>query len=116
MMKHIVSIGSIIVATTIIFGACNMNQTKLEGKATIEIDSTQLATANLKVIGMTCQGCEKSITTKLNEIEGVSYASASHMDSLVVATFDKSQTSLEAIQEAIEASSYVVDQATLSDE
>lgn len=43
----------------------------------------------LKVEGMTCEGCEKRIQNVLKDIDGVENAKASHMDKNVKITLNK---------------------------
>ena len=43
----------------------------------------------LKVEGMTCEGCEKRIQNVLKDIDGVENAKASHIDKKVKITLNK---------------------------
>lgn len=56
---------------------------------------------SIKVTGMKCGGCEKSITEKLMQLTGVSTVSANHKNDLVDVEFDPTLTDLDAIEDVI---------------
>jgi len=62
----------------------------------------------LNVDGMSCGGCEKSITEKLMAISGVSKVSASHSENTVAIEFDDTQTNTAALTEVIEDAGFDV--------
>jgi copper chaperone CopZ len=64
-------------------------------------------TVTLAIEGMTCTGCENTIQEEVNKIAGISTIKASHLDSTAVVSFDSTQTSVNAIGEAITAAGYV---------
>lgn len=55
----------------------------------------------LKVEGMTCEGCEKRIQNVLMDINGVENAKASHIDKNVKITLNK-DVDINILKEAIE--------------
>ncbi len=55
----------------------------------------------LKVEGMTCEGCEKRIQNVLIDIDGVENAKASHIDKNVKITLNK-DVDINILKEAIE--------------
>ena len=55
----------------------------------------------LKVEGMTCEGCEKRIQNVLMDIDGVENAKASHIDKNVKITLNK-DVDTNILKEAIE--------------
>ena len=62
--------------------------------------------ASFKVSGMKCGGCESTVKAAANEVSGVLSSSASARDGLVEVEFDASQTTLDAIKQAIVAKGY----------
>ena len=55
----------------------------------------------LKVEGMTCEGCEKRIQNVLMDIDGAENAKASHIDKNVKITLNK-DVDINILKEAIE--------------
>ena len=55
----------------------------------------------LKIEGMTCEGCEKRIQNVLMDIDGVENAKASHIDKNVKITLNK-DVDINILKEAIE--------------
>ena len=55
----------------------------------------------LKVEGMTCEGCERRIQNVLMDIDGVENAKASHVDKNVKITLNK-DVDINTLKEAIE--------------
>ena len=62
-----------------------------------------------EVHGMTCEGCEKAINSSIKNIEGIAEVSSSHVDSVTKVKFDKTKTSIDEIQAAIENTGYSVE-------
>ena len=60
----------------------------------------------IAVEGMSCSGCEKSITEALEKLDGVSTASASTPAKLARAKYDSGKVSVEKMVEAINAIGY----------
>lgn len=63
---------------------------------------------SLKVTGMTCGGCVKSIQNALIEQSGISSASADLESAMVEVEFDSAQIAEAAIKGAIEAAGFDV--------
>ena len=63
---------------------------------------------SLKVDGMTCGGCVKSIQNALSEQTGVNTANADLDSKTVEVEFDSSQIAAAAIKDAIEAAGFDV--------
>ena len=63
---------------------------------------------NLKVDGMACGGCEKSIQNALLSQSGVESVTASHQNGTVEVAFDANQIQPEALRQAIEAAGFDV--------
>lgn len=62
----------------------------------------------LNVEGMTCGGCESSVTTALGKLEGVMAAHADHESRTVSVTFDPAAIDVETIGSRIEELGFVV--------
>lgn len=67
-----------------------------------------MKTIELKVEGMTCGGCVKSIQNALNEQKGISEATADLDSALVKVDFDPAAIEENAIKKAIEAAGFDV--------
>lgn len=62
----------------------------------------------IKVEGMTCQGCVKSVTNVLQPIAGVKSVSVTLQPGEARIEFDKAKTSVDALRKAIENAGYDV--------
>lgn len=62
---------------------------------------TMSESVTLAVTGMKCSGCESTVRTALDGIEGVSFVNASHQDKQVKVDYDPSKVDVEEIIEAI---------------
>lgn len=67
-----------------------------------------MASINLKVEGITCGGCEKSIQNALLAREGVNVANASHENGTVDIDYDDGQIRPDALKQAIEDAGFDV--------
>ena len=56
----------------------------------------------LKIDGMTCGGCVKSVTRVLSELGGVAQADVSLEKAQAVVNFDENKVQLAALVEAVE--------------
>lgn len=90
-----------------LFAACNSSGTKTESNNAIDLAA--IKTVQLHVTGMTCEGCENTIMTKVNEIDGVTETQASHVDELTTISFDTTQTNIAEISEIINGLGYAVE-------
>lgn len=97
-MKKIILIAAL--ALSIV--ACTTKQAPKEKAAPVFIE------ANLKVDGMSCDGCELTIAKGVNMLAGIDSISANHEDSTAFVRFDSTQTNLNEIYKAIEDRGYVV--------
>jgi len=62
----------------------------------------------LRVDGMTCAGCEKTICSSLGSVEGVQSCQADHMAGRVTIVYAPAKTSETALAEAIRSAGYQV--------
>ena len=67
-----------------------------------------MATINLNVEGMSCGGCEKSISKALMTHAGVSSVDANHSTGVVAIEFDDTQIQQGALEQAIEDAGFDV--------
>jgi copper chaperone CopZ len=65
-----------------------------------------MAKATLKVNGMTCGNCVKHVTKALSKVPGVTEPTVSLEKGRVELDYDPSQSSLEAITEAVTKAGY----------
>lgn len=65
-----------------------------------------MAKATLKVSGMTCGNCVKHVTKALSKVAGVTDPSVSLENGRVELTYDPSQSSLDAIADAVSKAGY----------
>lgn len=63
-------------------------------------------TVTLAVSGMTCTGCENTVTEAVKKVTGVTNIKASFADSTAIVSFDPSKTSVDAIGAAITEAGY----------
>ncbi len=87
-----------------IFFSSNSNEDKI-----IVVKEDDILSAELIVKGMTCTGCEHSVTAALNNSEGVMEASSSYQSGTALVKFDQSKTSIDQLAAAVEkATGYTV--------
>jgi copper chaperone len=65
-----------------------------------------METTELKIEGMTCGGCVKSVTRVLTGVAGVASAEVSLEEARARVTFDPGRTSLQALKDVVERAGY----------
>jgi copper chaperone len=60
----------------------------------------------LRVEGMTCQGCVRSVTNALQHVPGVSKAQVSLERNEAAVLFDEAKTNVAALKAAVEAAGF----------
>ncbi|WP_312266314.1 heavy-metal-associated domain-containing protein [Neisseria sp.] len=65
-----------------------------------------MQTLTLKIDGMTCGGCVKSVTTVLENLEGVEKAEVSLENANAIISFDESKIQPAALIEAVEEAGF----------
>lgn len=63
-------------------------------------------TRRFDVTGMSCGGCERSLTSAVSRLPGVSAVAASHVDQTATVTYDETAVTPEAIAAAIRDAGY----------
>jgi copper chaperone len=66
---------------------------------------------HIKIAGMTCGGCVNSVTRALNSAAGVEKVDVSLTNEEAIVSFDPEITSVPALQAAIIASGYSVEES-----
>jgi len=65
-----------------------------------------METIDLKIEGMTCGGCVKSVTRVLSGVAGVSAADVSLDEGRALVTYDPAKTGVEAMKQAVERAGF----------
>ena len=68
----------------------------------IVVKENNIQNAKLSVKGMTCAGCEHSVTAALKNSEGVMEASSSYQSGIAIVKFDQSKASVDQLATAVE--------------
>lgn len=81
--------------------------------STVFVDSKNLHTIKIEVSGMTCGGCEAHVEHSVSQLPGIAEVEASYEDEQAIVSFDRSQTNIEEIEEAIEKTEYQIGQVEI---
>lgn len=65
-----------------------------------------METIDLKIEGMTCGGCVKSVTRVLSGVAGVSATDVSLEEGRAHVTYDPAKTGVQALRQAVERAGY----------
>ena len=65
-----------------------------------------METVELKVEGMDCEGCVKSVTRMLSGVPGVQQVQVSLADASARVTYDPAQATVPAMKKAVERAGY----------
>jgi copper ion binding protein len=66
----------------------------------------KLAKEQITITGMHCSGCSDRVSKVLNELQGVRSADVSLEDEQATIQFDRDQTGIDQMKEAIEKAGY----------
>ena len=80
---------------------------KSENK-TIVNDQSKIQTAEFKINGMTCSGCEEHVKQEVNKLTGIIQTTVSYENGNAIIEFDQAQTDTEEIEKAIKKTGYSV--------
>ncbi|NEV95054.1 mercuric transport protein MerTP [Psychroflexus sp. YR1-1] len=80
---------------------------KSENK-TVVTDQSKIQTAEFKINGMTCSGCEEHVNQEVNKLTGIIHTTVSYETGNAIIEFDQTQTEIEEIEKAIEKTGYSV--------
>lgn len=92
------------------FASCNDEESNEEQTETVleEINPENLVKVNFNVNGMTCEGCEKAVDNSIMKLAGINHTKVSHIDSIAIVEYDKTQTNEDDIKKAIADAGYTV--------
>jgi copper chaperone CopZ len=99
-----------IILSAIILTACNStisDKTSTDGKN--EVNVAAVKTIELRVTGMTCEGCENTVKEAVNKVEGVTSTEASYTQELTKISYDSTMTSPEQLTTVINDLGYKVE-------
>ena len=65
-------------------------------------------TAEFKINGMTCSGCEEHVKQEVNKLTGIIQTTVSYENGNAIIEFDQAQTDTEEIEKAIKKTGYSV--------
>ena len=89
--------------------ACNNPKSNGEKDETpADTMALQVSSAKIMVEGMTCDGCEKTVETRVAKLDGVTEVDASHTDASVVVKYDASKVDRSDLTAAIDKAGYKV--------
>jgi copper chaperone CopZ len=74
----------------------------------IVVDKSNIATVQLKISGMDCEGCTAHINGELSKVNGVIEANASYKNANAIVKFDNSKTSVDSLASVISNIGYKV--------
>jgi copper chaperone len=94
-----------LVSLVIIISGCTQRENSPKNSMP---DSLKSVTVVLKVDGMSCTGCENTISNAVMQLGGVSNVSADHESGRVEVTFDTTLVDLKSISQAITDKGYTV--------
>jgi mercuric ion transport protein len=77
-------------------------------KEIVIVNATDIQTVQLEIEGMTCEACDSHVAYAVQKVDGVIEAKADHKTGKAIVKFDKTKTSIEAIVDSINATSYKV--------
>ena len=81
----------------------------------IIVDKSAIATVQLNISGMTCEGCTAHIKGELSKVNGVIETNTSYKNANAMVTFDNSKTSVDSITNIINSIGYKVTSSIIID-
>jgi copper chaperone CopZ len=75
-------------------------------KEVLVVDQSNVETVDVKIDGMTCDACQNHINHSVNSLSGVINVQSSYQMGNAIVEFDKSQTSIKDIEDAVNATGY----------
>lgn len=75
---------------------------------TIITDQSKIQTAEFKINGMTCAGCEEHVNHEVNKLTGIIQTTVSYENGNAIVEFDQTQTAIDEIEKAISKTGYSV--------
>lgn len=75
-------------------------------KDVIIVDKNNVETVDVTIEGMTCEACQNHINQSVNSLSGVINVQSSYESGNAIVEFDKSQTSIKDIKDAVNSTGY----------
>lgn len=79
----------------------------------IIVDKSNIATVQLNIKGMTCEGCTAHINGELSKVNGVIESNTSYKNANAIVRFDNSRTSVDSLANIINSIGYKVTSSTI---
>lgn len=73
---------------------------------TVVTDTKNVQTVEFKISGMTCKSCEEHVKQAVNKLQGIISTEVSYDNSNAIIQFDKTQSTIAQIEEAINSTGY----------
>ncbi len=81
---------------------------KPQAAKVIVVDKTNIATVQLNISGMDCEGCKAHINGELSKVNGVIEANTSYKNANAIVKFDNSKTSVDSLSSIVNNIGYKV--------
>jgi len=78
-------------------------------KETLISSQENLQKIEIQVNGMTCEACQTHVDHAVNELSGIVSVHSSYSNGNAIVEFDKTQTTVKAIQDAVNSTGYMAD-------
>lgn len=92
-----------------LLAGCNTTTEKKNASETEQQNpAAEWVMVTIDVGGMTCDGCEKAIQASVEKLDGIASVESSHEEGWTKVKYDKSQTSVDAIEGKITDTGYEV--------
>jgi len=92
-----------------ILAACNSTVSDKTGETKKEVNVAAVKTIELRVTGMTCEGCENTVKEAVNKVEGVTSSEASFTAEIAKISYDTTLTNQEKLSSVINDLGYKVE-------
>ena len=96
--------------------SCQNRNTDNKNQAPAAPDLSKLEIVIIDVKGMTCTGCEETITKNVTSLDGINACKVSHIEGKARVEFDSTLTTISKISDAIKKSGYQVEDVYLPDD
>ena len=75
-------------------------------KEVVIVDASNIETVDVSIEGMTCDACQNHVNSAVNELPGIVSVNSSYTDGNAIVEFDRTKTSENEIEEAINGTGY----------
>ncbi|MGB1039978.1 MAG: mercuric transport protein MerTP [Flavobacteriales bacterium] len=77
-------------------------------KEVLVVNASNIETLDVSIEGMTCDACQNHVNSAVNELSGIVRVNSSYADGNAIVEFDRTKTSENEIEEAINGTGYMV--------